>query len=131
MEGMKQKISDLETAAKDAKTKHDAEIHQLKIDNAVDAALLSAKAKNTKAVKALLNLDKAELDVDGTVKGLADQIKALQKAEDSKFMFGSVQMKGAKHGESGNDDGDHEPDMSKMSYSELEAYLDANPDAAN
>ena len=130
-EGMKSKIAELEASAKEATKAHAAEINQLKIDNAVNAALIGAKALNTKAVKALLNLDKAELDEDGTVKGLADQIKTLQEADDSKFMFGSVQMKGAKFGESGNDDGNHAPDMSKMSYDELAAYMENNPDAAN
>lgn len=38
-------------------------------------------------MKALLDLDKAELDADGAVKGLADQIKKLAAAPDSGFMF--------------------------------------------
>ena len=106
VEGLKQKITELETASKNAAKAHENEIKQLKIDNAVDAALLSAKARNSKAVKALLDLENAELDEDGTVKGLADQIKALQTAEDSKFMFGSAtKLKGASFGESG-DSGD-------------------------
>ena len=106
VDGLKAKIAQLETDAKEAAKTHAAEINHLKIDNAVNTALIGAKALNTKAVKALLNLDKAELDEDGTVKGLADQIKALQTADDSKFMFGSVQIKGAKQGESGDS---HEP----------------------
>lgn len=128
---LRDKIKSLEDAAKNAQKEHDAEIHALKVDNAVNAALLGEKALNVKAVKALLNLDKAELDEDGTVKGLADQIKTLKAADDSKFLFGSSSpaLKGAKAGESGNDDGNHQVDTSKMTYSELAAYMAEHPEA--
>lgn len=126
---LKDKIQELQDNAKETEKTHAKEIQTLKINNAVDTALIGAKALNTKAVKALLNLDNAELDEDGSVKGLADQIKALQTADDSKFLFGSSKMKGAKPGESGNDDGDKGVDTSKMTYSELAAYLAKNPDA--
>lgn len=100
------------------------------MDNAVNSALLGSGARNVKAAKALLNLDKAELAEDGTVKGLADQIKTLQTAEDSKFLFGSStpKLKGAKAGESGDDDGSHQVDTSKMTYTELAAYMAEHPD---
>jgi hypothetical protein len=129
IQSLKDKIAELENNAKESEKTHAAEIKTLKINNAVDTALTGAKALNTKAVKALLNLEGAELAEDGTVKGLADQIKALQTADDSKFLFGSSTMKGARAGESGNDDGDKGVDTSKMTYSELSAYLANNPDA--
>jgi len=128
VQSLKDKIQELQDNAKEAEKTHAAEIQNLKINNAVETALMGAKALNVKAVKALLNLDNAELDADGTVKGLADQIKTLQTAEDSKFMFGSSTMKGAKTGESGNDDGGKGVDTSKMTYSELAAYVAAHPD---
>ena len=128
VQSLKDKIQELQDTAKEAEKTHAAEIQTLKINNAVDTALVGAKALNVKAVKALLNLEKAELDADGTVKGLADQIKALQTAEDSKFMFGSSTMKGAKTGDSGNEDGDKKVDTSKMTYSELAAYAAEHPD---
>lgn len=71
----------------------------------MELALTNAKAKNTKAVKALLDLSKIDLDGD-TVKGLDDQIKQLAEAEDSKFLFGTSEggnkppgFKGIKPGE--------------------------------
>ena len=108
-----------------------AEIKQLKINSAVDAALTAAKAKNNKAVRALLDLDKAELADDGTVKGLGDQIKKLVGAEDSKFLFDTQkkQFKGAVPGESGVEDPDGKVDTSKMTYEQLAAYMAENPDA--
>lgn len=129
VQSLKDKIAEMETAAKESEKTHAAEIQTLKINNAVDTALIGAKALNMKAVKALLNLEGAELSDDGTVKGLSDQIKALQSAEDSKFLFGSSTMKGAKTGESGNEDGDKGVDISKMTYSELAAYMAEHPEA--
>lgn len=128
VQSLKDKIQELQDNAKESEKNHAAEIQTLKINNAVDNALIGAKALNIKAVKALLNLEKAELDESGSVKGLADQIKVLQTAEDSKFLFGSSTMKGAKVGESGNDDGAKGVDTSKMTYSELAAYAAAHPD---
>ena len=132
VQSLKDKIKELEDGAKEAEKTHAAEIQTMKINNAVDNALNNAKALNVKAVKALLNLEKAELAEDGTVKGLAEQIKALQTAEDSKFLFGSSapSMKGAKVGESGNDDGDKGMTIEKfrkMSPSERYNYSVTNP----
>ena len=130
-EKLKQQIDELQQANKEKDSNHALEIKKLKIDNAVDSALNAAKAKNLKAVRALLDLDKAELDENGNVKGLAEQIKKLSEADDSKFMFessGKPKMKGAKTGEDGTDDNDGKPDTSKMSYDELCQYLSENPD---
>lgn len=133
VEAMKQQIATLQADNKAKDEAHAAEIKQLKIDAAVDAALTGARAKNTTAVKALLkDLDKAEIGEDGTIKGLADQIEALQKSDEYLFEAKETkktQVKGAKPGESGNEDGDHGVDTSKMTYSELAAYMAEHPDA--
>ena len=133
VEGLKQQIQTLQNENKAKDDTHAAEIRQLKVDSAVNAALMAAHAKNTKAVVALLELENAELLDDGTIKGLDEQIKKLQTAEDSKFLFddgaNKKQFKGAKPGESGNDDGEGKVDTSKMTYTELAAYLAEHPDA--
>ncbi len=133
VEAMKQQIAELQTANKTAADEHAAEIRKIKINAAVDAALLSAKAKNSVAVRALLkDLDKADLQDDGTIKGLSEQIASLQKSD--AYLFESketkpAQMKGAKPGETGTEDPDSSVDISKMSYEEIAAYMEANPDA--
>ena len=133
VEALKTEIAELQKANKAKDDAHKAEIKQLKVDNAIDAALTNANAKNKVAVKALLkDLDKAELDEDGSIKGLSDQIKALQKSDSYLFNAGAsknTKLKGASPAESGNDEGDGKVDTSKMSYSELVAYLAENPDA--
>lgn len=103
---LKDQISKLQQDNADAAKAHAAEIKRLKIDTAVDMAVATAKAKNVKAVKALLNLDKAELDEDGTVKGLAEQLKKLTTASDSAFMFETEKQQkfdGFKPGEKGDE----------------------------
>lgn len=132
VEAMKQQIATLQADNKAKDEAHAAEIKQLKLDAAIDSALTGAKAKNITAVKALLkDMDKAELGEDGTIKGLAEQIEALQKSD--AYLFDTTtkkqtQVKGAKPGESGNEEGDHGVDTSKMTYSELAAYMAEHPD---
>jgi len=110
VEALKKQIETLQADNKTKDEAHAAEIKQLKLDTAIDSALTDAKAKNVKAVKALLELEGAELLEDGTVKGLTDQIKKLQGAEDSKFLFDTeakqTKMKGAVPGETGKEDAD-------------------------
>lgn len=135
VEGLKKQVADLQAGNEGKDKAHAAEIKQLKVITAVDAALAVAKAKNSKAVKALLDLDmeNVELGDDGRVKGLDDKIKQLQGAEDSKFLFDTdtkkTTVKGAKPGETGKEKPDDKVDTSKMSYEELATFLEQNPDA--
>lgn len=57
-----------------------AKLQAVKKDNAIDQALLKAKARNNKAVRALLNDDAIKFDDDG-LHGLSEQLAALQKSE--------------------------------------------------
>jgi len=135
---LKKQIEDLQTENATAKANHESELNQLKIDFAVEKALTGAKAKNIKAVKALLELDDAKLDKDGNVKGLSEQIEKLTSGDDTKFLFEAQKQtkqqqnfKGFQPGASGEQKpGEGEKvDFSKMSYDELTAYMEANPDA--
>lgn len=135
---LKKQIEDLQTENATAKANHESELNQLKIDFAVEKALTGAKAKNIKAVKALLELNDAKLDKDGNVKGLAEQIEKLTSGDDTKFLFEAQKQqkqqqnfKGFQPGASGGQKpGEGEKvDFSKMSYDELTAYMEANPDA--
>ena len=56
---LKKQIEDMQSANKAKEKEYADSIAKLKLDNAVDLALLGAGAKNNKAVKALLNLEKA------------------------------------------------------------------------
>jgi len=127
VEAMKQQITDLQTANKTKDTEHASNIKKLKYDTALDKALQAAKAKNAKAVKALLELDpeKAEFNDDGSIKGLDKTLKGLQTAEESGFLFDAADgkpptFKGMKPGEgSGGKPAELNKDQFKrMSYKE-------------
>lgn len=135
VESMKTQIATLQAENKTKDETHAAEIKQLKMDSAVNTALNVAKAKNMTAAKALLGLDptKVEFNEDGSIKGLDETLTKLKTADDSKFLFDTQTkrstVKGAKPGETGKEEPDGKVDMSKMSFEELTAYMEQNPDA--
>ena len=89
-DALKKQIEELQEANKTAKEKYEADIRKMAIDNAVALALKDAGAKNTKAALALLtDIDKAVLNEDGTVKGLAKQIEELKKSDSYLFETGT------------------------------------------
>ena len=137
-ETLTKQIADLQAENTKVKETHESEMNQLKIDFAVEKALTGAKAKNIKAVKALLELEDAKLDKDGNVRGLAEQIEKLTSGDDTKFLFEAQKQtkqqqnfKGFQPGASGEQKpGEGEKvDFSKISYDELTAYMEANLDA--
>lgn len=88
IETLKTTIANLQNDNKAAKEQYDAEIAKIKLDNAIETALLNANAVNIKAAKALLDMEKVKLDGE-TLVGVNDQLEALKKAEDSKMLFKS------------------------------------------
>ena len=122
VDALKKQIEDLQKSNKDAEDAHAAEIKRLKIDSAVDAAISGAKGKNAKAIKALLNLENAELNDDGTIKGLAEQMEAVKKSDEYLFEAkeSKKQIKGATPGQGAdpNFEGLTKEQFNKMSYKE-------------
>ena len=85
-EELQNTIKKLQDDNKAAQEEYQANLSKIKLDNAIDIALNGAKAKNIKAVKALLDTDKIKFENE-SLSGLEEQLKALQEAEDSKFLF--------------------------------------------
>lgn len=82
---LRAKIAELQTANKTAQAEFEASLKKMTLDNKIEVALLGAKAKNTKAVRALL--DEAKISLDGeNVLGLNEQVEALKK--DAPYLFG-------------------------------------------
>ena len=97
---LKEKIESLQAENKSLSEQHAKELRDLKVDNAITTALTAAGVKNIKAVKALLSIDdKTELAEDGSIKGLAEQIKALAKS-DGYLFEGAKKLTGVAPGES-------------------------------
>lgn len=114
-----------------------AENRKEKISYAVEKALTAAKAKNVTAAKAMLkDLDKAEFSEDGSIKGLSEQIKALQKDEATKFLFEEEKPQKPKMtGASPADPDDEKPSgvtkeqFAKMGYKERLKLYNSDRDA--
>ena len=129
-EELKKQIEDMKKQNADQEKAHKAEMAQLRLDNAIGAALTAAGAKNGRAVKALIDVSRVKLGEDGKLTGWDDQIKAIQKSD--AYLF-NVQQKNTFRGFQPGASGDNRPgtdvDMSKMTYEELAAYIESNPDA--
>lgn len=74
-------LEKMKTEAEARKKEYAATLNQMKVDSAVAMALTGAKAKNSKAVRALLDLTGAKVGEDGKVAGLEDQIKKIQESD--------------------------------------------------
>lgn len=128
---LKKQIETLQQQNAEQQKAHEAELKQLKLDNAIDTALTAAGAKNVKAVKPFIDTTKIKLGEDGKLSGLDEQLKEVQKTEG--YLFAEKQQKqqtfkGFQPGASGEVKPGTEVDTSKMTYSELAAYMAANPD---
>lgn len=129
-EELKKQIETMKQQNADKEKAHKAELAQLRLDNAIDTALTAAGARNTKAVKALLDVSKVKLGEDGKLSGWDEQLAAVRKSD--AYLFAEKQktnFRGFNPGASGDIKPDTNVDMSKMSYEELAAYMENNPDA--
>lgn len=116
-------IEDLKMRNLDLDTHYKNKLRVLKISAAVDKALKNANAKNNKVVAPLLSdfLETAELDDDGNVVGLDNQIKALSENPDTNFLFDNKiqNPQGRTPGVGNNNQEDCSSDFSKMSYEQI------------
>lgn len=90
-EALTAKITELEEANKTAATEHQNKMNAIQKNHAVENGIRDAKAKNVKAVMALLDMEKISY-ADGKLTGFTEQIDALQKAEDTNFLFVAEQQ---------------------------------------
>jgi Phage minor structural protein GP20. len=93
IDDLKAQIETLQNENKTNNEKYQNELKQIKINNAVEKALTSANARNKKVIIPLLSefLSKANLDEQGMVIGLSEQIQKLVESDDTKFLFGTSQ----------------------------------------
>lgn len=95
-EELKTQIEKLQTENKTAKETYEKEIAGLKFNNALELKLTESGAKSSKALKALLDLEKITFEND-TFSGLDEQLESLKTEYD--YMFGEKQSStGMKHG---------------------------------
>ena len=85
------KINEYKTKLEQEQQEWEQKLTQQKLDSKLELALRDAKAKNVKAVMALLNTDDIKLDGDNLI-GLDDQLTKIKEEND--YLFGSATLKG-------------------------------------
>ncbi len=97
-------------------------VDEAKIQLGVENALIKHKAKNVKAVLALIDFNKITRGEDGLI-GIEEQIEALKNNEETSFLFDSVKGKivGAP-AEEGKDRGKPK-NLRNMTYTEMCRYM--------
>lgn len=84
VEGVQRKADEWKAKFEQAEKDAQARIDKLQFDHALEAALSGAKARNTKAVAALLDMDSLKL-ADGKLEGLDKQLEAIRA--DNGYLF--------------------------------------------
>lgn len=130
VDGIKKAADDWKQKAEDAKAEADKKIQSMQFDYALSEALVGAKAKNTKAVKALLNMDGLKFN-EGEIIGLDKQLEQLKLENDYLFESDKPAPKIVK----GTGGGDPLPGgevtkeaFNKMGYRDRVALKKENPD---
>lgn len=109
-EALKTQLTAAQEANKTAKSDYDAKLKKVTLDNKVETALLGAKAKNTKAVRALLDESKISLDGENII-GLNEQVEKLKT--DAAYLFGDAQTQNPPPPEGGQPPKPDNADMAK------------------
>jgi len=123
---LKQRIEELQGENKQTQTELTQKLEQQRKDAAVDKALLQKRARNPKAAKALLDLEKVEVGEGEQVKNLDTQIENLKKEEPYLFEGGEKPSRGGSSGFSGGQSGGltHEQ-LEQMTEKEINENWDA------
>lgn len=107
--------SELQTKLTDLQTKYTNETQELndklakeKLNSSVELALVQARSKNLKAVKALLDFGALEVSEEG-VKGLEDQLKTV--VEENPYLFETEDTQKGQFSKTGNFHTGTKPDV--------------------
>ena len=113
---LQDKIKEIQDAKKEEVESLNNKLRQKTLDNEVEKELIKRKARNPKAVKALLDNDTIKLEEDDSVVGLSEQLDKLQESDD--YLFESAEARKKKKA---GDDFSKEQDFSGNDESELDA----------
>lgn len=128
---LKDQITKLQQANKQAKKDFEAKMASQKKAFLVDKAISGAGARNSKAVSALLDLDKVSLSDNG-LEGLDDQLTALKESDSYLFNIKDEPQptKSPVSVVSGQPKGEGTPtiNLATASYQEIKQFKDNHPD---
>ncbi len=123
VDGLNRQLADLQA-------KYDNDTAALRLENALDAAVSGAKAKNPKLLK--LAIDRSKLKLDGdTLSGLEEQVDALRKSDP--YLFEQTVVKQEGSGNPGGKAGGGGKEVTaeqfqKMTYQERYDFKVQNPE---
>lgn len=83
-DGLKKSADDYKAKFEQAQADSKKQLEQLQFDHALETALSSSKAKNVKAVRALLDANSLKLK-DGEISGLKEQLEKVKSENDYLF----------------------------------------------
>jgi len=84
IDSIKQSAEEYKTKFEEAQKQAKADMEKLQFDHALENALTGSKAKNVKAVQALLDLEGLKFN-DGDIVGLKDQLEKIKEENDYLF----------------------------------------------
>lgn len=123
VDGLNRQLADLQS-------KYDADTAALKLENALDAALVGAKPKNPGLVKLALDREKLKLN-DGKLVGFDEQVKALKESDPYLFEQTTVTHEGTGNpgkGAGGASQTVTAEQYQKMTYQERYEFKSKNPE---
>ena len=88
-DSLNQQIAQLQTDKTNLANELNTKVSQIQKAHAIESGVRDAKAKNVKAVMALLDMDKITFEND-ELKGLSEQLDTLTKGDDTSFLFGDI-----------------------------------------
>lgn len=86
-DALKQQIEQLQADNKTASENFQKELDGIKFNSALELKLASSGAKNPKALKGLLDMDKIHYE-DGALVGFSEQLETIKKEND--YLFGDI-----------------------------------------
>lgn len=128
-ENLLNQIKDLQALNKQTTTDYENKINQMQFDYALDGALTNAKCKNSKALRALLDIDNVKLN-EGKLEGLEEQLNKLKESDSYLFDLETTPANTGglgNFGRSGKASITKE-DFNKMSYNDRVKLYNENPE---
>lgn len=123
---LKEQLAALEAANKEQKAAFEQQMQDLRFQAALQTELLKADVVDADLVGVKLDKGKIKLNDDGTLAGLSEQLDGLKTSYSFLFKQTAPVITGA---EPANKTKPVDKPVDQMTYSEMMAYMAANPDA--
>ncbi|MBP3037978.1 phage scaffolding protein [Bacillaceae bacterium Marseille-Q3522] len=124
-EDLKEKYEKLQTKYNTDTQALNEKLSGIQLNSAIEIALTGAKARNIKAVRALLDSEKITLK-DGELEGLDEQLKAVK--EENPYLFGTDKKQTAYNPASGNTPGAEPQSFQEAVKQQIEKQMNGDVD---